>query len=88
MGVTSGAIYGAMAEVVPLATVCEGTGFGAAVWVVADEGIVPALGLSRDSSEYPASIHVYSLASHLVYGVTTELVRRAVRKALNGASGH
>lgn len=88
MGVTSGAIYGVMAEVMPLATVCEGTGFGTAVWVIADEGVVPALGLSRDGSEYPASVHVYSLASHLVYGVTTELVRRAVRKAMNGSSGH
>jgi putative membrane protein len=88
MGVTSGAIYGAMAEVMPLATVCEGTGFGTAVWVIADEGLVPALGLSRETSEYPASVHVYSLASHLVYGLTTELVRHAVRKALNGATSH
>src|SRR5689334_17424687 len=46
MGVTSGAIYGAMAEVMPLTTVCEGSGFGTAVWVIADEGVVPALGLS------------------------------------------
>ncbi|MEN3326020.1 MAG: putative rane protein [Acidobacteriota bacterium] len=82
MGVTSGAIYGAMAEVMPMATVAEGLPFGAAVWVVADEGVVPALGLSRNPSEYPASIHVYSFASHLVYGLATELVRRAVRKAL------
>ena len=88
MGVTSGAIYGVMAEVMPLATVCEGSGFGTAVWAIADEGVVPALGLSRDATDYPTSVHVYSLASHLVYGVTTELVRRAVRKALNGASGH
>ena len=82
MGVTSGAIYGAVAEVMPLATVCEGTAFGAAVWVLADEAVVPALGLSREPTDYPMSIHVYSLASHLVYGLTTELVRRAVRRAL------
>jgi hypothetical protein len=82
MGVSSGAIYGAVAEFMPLATVCEGTGFGAAVWLVADEGVVPALGLSRAPDAYPASIHVYSIASHLVYGLTTELVRRAVRRAL------
>lgn len=81
-GVSSGAIYGAVAEVMPLATVCEGTAFGAAVWLLADEATVPALGLSRKPTDYPASIHVYSLASHLVYGLTTELVRRAVRRAL------
>lgn len=81
MGVTSGAIYGAVAEALPAATACEGTAFGAAVWLFADEGVVPALGLSRNPSEFPASIHTYSIASHLVYGLTTELVRRAVRKA-------
>jgi hypothetical protein len=82
MGATSGAIYGAVAEVMPAATVAEGLPFGAAVWLIADEGIVPAAGLSRDSSEYPASIHAYAFTSHLVYGLTTELVRRAIRRAL------
>lgn len=82
MGATSGAIYGAMAEMMPATTAAEGLPFGAAVWLIADEAIVPASGLSRKSSDYPASIHAYAFASHLVYGLTTELVRRAVRKAL------
>ena len=82
MGATSGAIYGAVAEVMPAATVAEGLPFGAAVWLIADEGVVPASGLSKESSDYPPSIHAYAFASHLVYGLTTELVRRAVRKAL------
>lgn len=82
MGVTSGAIYGAVAEMMPVATTCEGTAFGAAVWLMADEGVVPALGLSRNATDYPPSIHVYSFTSHLVYGLTTELVRRAIRRAL------
>jgi hypothetical protein len=82
MGVTSGAIYGAVAEVVPAATVAEGLPFGAAVWLSADEGVVPAAGLSRKPTDYPLSIHAYAFASHLVYGLTTELVRRAVRRAL------
>ncbi len=82
MGVTSGAIYGAVAEVMPSATVAQGIPFGAAVWLIADEAIVPAAGLSRKPNEYPASIHAYAFASHLVYGLTTEIVRRAVRKAL------
>ena len=82
MGVTSGAIYGAVAEMVPAATVAEGLPFGAAVWLIADEGVVPAAGLSRKPTDYPLSIHAYAFASHLVYGLTTELVRRAVRRAL------
>jgi uncharacterized membrane protein YagU involved in acid resistance len=66
----------------PAATVAEGLPFGAAVWLIADEAIVPAAGLSRKPSEYPPSIHAYAFASHLVYGLTTELVRRAIRRAL------
>lgn len=82
MGATSGALYGAVAEAAPWAEAGAGLPFGAAVWLVADEGIVPAVGLSKPPAEYPLSIHVYSFASHLVFGLTAELVRRAVRRAL------
>ncbi len=82
MGVSSGAIYGVAAELLPATTIGLGLPFGAAVWVIADEGVVPALGLSKSSADYPLAIHAYALASHLVYGLTTEVVRRAVRHAL------
>src|SRR5205085_1298206 len=82
MGVTSGAFYGAVAEVIPEVKVGAGLPFGLAIWVTADEGIVPALGLSKSPTEYPLSVHAYAFASHLVFGLTTELVRRAVRNAL------
>jgi hypothetical protein len=82
MGATSGALYGAVAEIAPGATTGAGLPFGAAVWLVADEAIVPAAGLSKSPSEYPLSIHAYSFASHLVFGLTAEVVRRAARKAL------
>jgi putative membrane protein len=82
MGATSGALYGAVAEVFPGATGGAGLPFGAAVWVVADEGIVPLVGLSKSATEYPLSIHAYAFTSHLVFGLTAEFVRRAVRNAL------
>ncbi|MFL6210779.1 MAG: DUF1440 domain-containing protein [Pyrinomonadaceae bacterium] len=82
MGVTSGAIYGVAAELWPVSTTGLGLPFGAAVWAGADEGLVPALGLSRSPAEYPLTVHAYAFASHLVYGLTTEVVRRAVRAAL------
>jgi hypothetical protein len=82
MGATSGALYGAIAEFSPGATAGAGLPFGAAVWLVADEGLVPAAGLSKSPSQYPLSIHAYSFASHLVFGLTAEVVRRAARKAL------
>ena len=82
MGATSGAIYGAMAEVFPVVTAGEGLPFGAAVWLIADDVVVPALGLSKPPTAYPLSTHAYALASHLVYGLTTDLVRRGIRAAL------
>jgi hypothetical protein len=81
-GATTGGLYGAAAELAPFVTAGAGLPFGAVVWLTADEGVVPALGLSKSPAEYPPSIHVYALASHFVYGLTTELVRRAVRRAL------
>jgi putative membrane protein len=81
-GAATGGLYGAVAEVWPEVTLGAGLPFGAAFWLVADETAVPLLGLSKPPTEYSLSTHVYAFASHLVYGLTAELVRRAVRKAL------
>ncbi len=81
-GVSMGGIYGAAAELMPQVTFGAGTGYGALIWVTADEGVVPALGLSKSADEYPLSIHASALASHLVYGLTAEVVRNAVRRVL------
>ena len=81
-GTATGGLYGALAEVTPQVTAAGGLPFGAAFWLVADEISVPMLGLSKGPTEYPVSTHAYALASHLVYGVTAELSRRAVRQVL------
>ena len=80
MGGSSAAIYGALAEVAPMVTAGEGAAFGAVVWLAADEASLPALGLTKPPTKDPVSTHVYALASHLVYGLVTELVRRGVRR--------
>ncbi len=81
-GTASGALYGALAEVAPQVTTAAGLPFGAAFWLLADEVSVPLLGLSKGPTAYPLSTHAYALASHLVYGATAELSRRAVRQIL------
>lgn len=81
-GAATGGVYGAMAEFVPDVTVGAGMPFATAVWFLADEVTVPLLGLSKSPAQYPLSKHAYSLASHFVYGLTTEVVRRAVRNAI------
>jgi uncharacterized membrane protein YagU involved in acid resistance len=81
-GTASGGLYGALAEIAPQVTTAAGLPFGAAFWLLADEVSVPLLGLSKGPTEYPLSTHAYALASHLVYGATAELSRRAVRQIL------
>ena len=81
-GGITGALYGAATEVWPDAGVGVGVPFGAAVWIAADEIAVPVMGLSKPAQDYPLSKHAYALASHLVYGATAELSRRAVRQIL------
>jgi len=82
MGATSGAIYGAMAELLPSVTLGAGLPFGTAVWLIADEAALPALGLAKSPTEVPVSKHAFALASHFVYGLTTDIVRRVVRRRL------
>ncbi len=79
MGATTGAIYGFVAEILPPARMFNGLLMGAIVWWTADNMAVPAQKLGKSPEQVPPSKHAYALASHLVYGFTTELVRRIVR---------
>ncbi len=80
MGATSGAIYGVASSLAPISTFGAGIPFGAAVWLIADDVAVPALGLSKSPTEFPLSTHAYALSSHLVYGLATDLTRRLLLK--------
>lgn len=82
LGTGVGGLYGAVAEVAPEITNGAGLPFGAAFWLVVDEGAVPLMGLSKGPTQYPLSTHAYALTSHFVYGLTAEIVRRAVRKVI------
>ena len=75
-GAAMGAVYGGLVALVPAASAGFGTTFGAALFALADEAAVPALGLSKPPTQYPLSSHAMALASHLVWGTTTEAVRR------------
>lgn len=83
MGAGSGLIYGLTSEIAPVSSVGFGVPFGAAVWLIADDVVIPALGLSKPVTEYPLSTHACALTSHLVYGITTDIVRRAIRDLLD-----
>ena len=82
-GTAVGAVYGEAMELTGARGVLvPGLAFGAALFALADEVAVPAMGLSEKPTESPISSHAFGLASHLVYGLSTEIARRGVRAAM------
>lgn len=88
MAGTTGAIYGLLAHAVPRVGLGRGLAYGMAVWLVADETMVPILRLSRPPWEYSTKTHVRALLAHLVYGAVLDVgirgASRIVRRALSG----
>jgi putative membrane protein len=80
-GAVSGALYGAVSEVAPLARILSGAAFGVGIWL-AVEVALPTLKLTQPPWRYPFRMHAYSLISHLVYGTVTEQSREALRLSL------
>ena len=79
-GAMVGALYGAAAAMTPKVTSGAGIPYGAAVFVAAGEIGIPGAGLSRKPSDYPPSRHAAALATHLVFGLTLEAVRRRLMR--------
>jgi putative membrane protein len=79
-GASVGAVYGAVAEIVPRVAVGAGLPFGMAVWLGAHVIAVPALGLAEPPMRQPVRKEAEEFGLHLLYGLTTELVRRFLRR--------
>jgi putative membrane protein len=85
-GTLAGAAYGAVSEFQPHTRAGFGSAFGTFLFITADEIGVPAAGLSKGFSETPIRVHLYSWASHLIYGTALEASRRATRAAIDKRS--
>ncbi|HXC95574.1 MAG TPA: DUF1440 domain-containing protein [Edaphobacter sp.] len=81
-GALTGAAYGALAEYYPAATAKDGAGFGMALSSLTQGTVLPAMGLASEPEEQTARERTSELATHVVYGVVTETVRRVVRRML------
>jgi putative membrane protein len=81
-GALTGGLYGGLAEYSDKVTSGFGTGFGGALFSTADFLAVPALNLRPSPGDQPASALATPFAAHIIYGATTEFVRRIVRGML------
>ncbi len=81
-GTLVGGIYGALAEHFDVVSLGNGTAYGTAVWLGAEELALPALKLAKPPRQSPWSSHATGLAGHLVYGVVLDAALRVIRPLL------
>jgi putative membrane protein len=82
MGASVGAVYGMASEMMPRLRAGSGVVFGIALWATGVEILLPTIGVTRKLNDYSLSMQAHSAGEHMVYGLTTELVRSAVRNRL------
>jgi putative membrane protein len=73
-GAGVGLTYGLVAARASWIRAGHGTFYGALVWAIADEGIMPALGLSRGPGELSRGVLAYGLGGHFVFGAVLDSV--------------
>ncbi len=81
-GASAGALYGALARVVPAVTVGMGVAYATAVWLIGDKVLVPKLGLAAQPGETPAKNHLQYWLPQAVYGLTLDSGIRLTKKRL------
>jgi uncharacterized membrane protein YagU involved in acid resistance len=81
LGIATGAAYGLLRERAPQSGLARGLAFGAAFWLLVDEGANYALGLTPGPTRFPWQSHARGLAGHLVYGTVADASLAALRNA-------
>ena len=65
-----------------------GLATGAAMSLVVDETLVPALGLSPPNRAFPAATHLRGFLNHLAYGAAAALTAEAVYRLTGTTPDH
>jgi hypothetical protein len=72
LGIGAGAVYAVLRRRFNAVGRTAGFGFGTAFWAAIDEGLVPALGLTKGPAAFPWQTHARGLAGHLSFGAVTD----------------
>lgn len=81
-GASLGAAYGYGKRNKDELQILDGAIFGATTWISTHETSLPLIGLESKPTNIPLGMQANELFAHLVFGVTTELVRDYVNKRL------
>jgi uncharacterized membrane protein len=79
VGTLTGGLYGALTQVQPRASRWRGAAMGIATATLIDQLAVPVAGLARPPWKYSFGTHLYGYASHIVFGMATDAVRRILQ---------
>jgi putative membrane protein len=72
VGTATGASYAILARRFPEVRKFCGVPFGVAVWLIADELVMPALGTTRKLRDYSRQAQINALGEHIVYAITVD----------------
>jgi len=81
-GALAGSVYGAAVELEPAAGAWRGAGFGLALNKFTHVSLLPTMGLVELGARQSFQEKQSEWLTHAVYGLTTEAVRRLVRKGM------
>ncbi len=81
-GISQGIALGLLSRALRKQPLGIGLLFGAALWFIGDEVMVPKLELAPKAEAFPPSTHAKALWTHLVYGGAAEGALRLSRRAL------
>ena len=76
LGLSAAMGYAALRRRVPHLGLGGGALFGAALWLVQDEGLNTLTGASGRPQDYAPSTHLRGLVAHMAFGLVTDLVLR------------
>lgn len=79
LGIGAGALYGALRTRSEPASLAGGLLFGAGFWLLIDETLTPALGLTKGPAAFPWQTHARGLAGHLVFGAVADATLGAIQ---------
>jgi hypothetical protein len=72
LGVGAGALYGVLRPRMESAALARGLAFGAAFWLLVDETVTPALGLTPGPTAFPWQTHARGFGGHLAFGAIAD----------------
>ncbi len=87
IGMAWGPVYGLLRRHGGLGPFGAALASGAAMSLVLDEGVVPALGLSAPNRGYPVFTHARGFLAHLVYGAAAALAAEGLGRLVGRTPG-